>query len=169
MSLALFQDTANAPRRGDPPGPTPERRPPREPVFNAPGPAIALVVIILGGYALQLSLPQQVVEAFAFSPQDLGDGRWYTLISAIFIHKNWEHAGFNAAFALAFATPVARFLGHRATSVALFFLFYLLCGALSFLGFALDHLGAAVGALGASGAVSGLMGCLLYTSPSPRD
>jgi len=159
MSLALFQDTANAPRRGDPPGPTPERRPPREPVFNAPGPAIALVVIILGGYALQTRFPMEaVVDAFGFSPQALAQGRWYVLVSALFVHGSWGHAFTNAAFALAFATPVARFFGPRPSGVGVFFVFYLLCGALSSLGYAALHPEQATPLVGASGAVSGLMG-----------
>jgi membrane associated rhomboid family serine protease len=159
MPAALFQDTSNEPRRSGPDRPAPDRRPPREPVFNAPGAAIALVAIIVGGYALQSRFPlEAVVDGFAFSPQALAQGRWFTLVSALFLHGGWGHALTNGAFALAFATPVARFFGERAGGVAAFFLFYLVCGVLSNFGYAAVHPGGAEPLVGASGAVSGLMG-----------
>jgi membrane associated rhomboid family serine protease len=80
------------------------------------------------------------------------------LLSALFVHGGWGHALINAAFALAFATPVARFFGMRRGGTAVFFLFYLLCGALSSLGYAAAHPTQAEPLVGASGAVSGLMG-----------
>jgi membrane associated rhomboid family serine protease len=159
MPAALFQDTSNDPRRGSPQGPAPDRRPVREPVFNAPGAAVALVALILGFYVLQTRFPlESVVETFAFSPSDLAGGRWFTLLSALFVHGGWAHALTNAAFALAFATPVARFFGPGASGTAVFFLFYLLCGVLSSLGYAAVHPYQATPLVGASGAVSGLMG-----------
>lgn len=131
----------------------------REPVFNAPWPAVALVAVIVGGYAIQSLLPvEPVLEAYAFSPAALAEGRWWTLVTAIFLHGNWPHALTNAAFALAFATPVARFFGTRLGGALLFFSFYLLCGVLSNLGYAAIHLGSPAALVGASGALSGLMG-----------
>jgi membrane associated rhomboid family serine protease len=159
MSAALFQDTSNDPRRGSPQGPAPERRPIREPVFHAPAAAIALVAVILGGYALQTRFPlESIVDTFAFSSKDVADGRWFTLISALFVHGSWGHALTNAAFALAFATPVARFFGQSPGGTAVFFIFYLSCGVLSSLGYAAVHPHQAAPLVGASGAVSGLMG-----------
>jgi membrane associated rhomboid family serine protease len=159
MPVALFQDTSQDPRKGGPDGPAPERRSTREPVFNAPGSAVALVAIIIVGYAVQSRFPLDVVvETFAFSPQGLAQGRWFTLVSALFVHGGWGHALTNGAFALAFATPVARFFGARPSGVAVFFLFYLVCGVLSSLGYAAVHPTQAEPLVGASGAVSGLMG-----------
>jgi membrane associated rhomboid family serine protease len=159
MAVALFQDTSRDPRRSGPEGPAPDRRPAREPVFNAPAAAIALVAIIVGGYALQSRFPiEAVVQALAFSPQALEQGRWHTLVTALFLHGNWGHALMNGAFALAFATPLARFFGEGARGTAIFFLFYVVCGVLSNLGYAAVHPGDALPLVGASGAVSGLMG-----------
>jgi membrane associated rhomboid family serine protease len=159
MSDAYFQDTSNDPRRGQPDGGAPERRPAREPVFNAPAAALALVVLIVGGYALQSRFGGPwVLETMAFSPTALTEGRWSTLVTALFVHGGWGHALMNAAFALAFATPVARFFGERLAGVGVFFVFYLLCGALSSLGYAALHLHDPGELVGASGAVSGLMG-----------
>ncbi len=53
---------------------------------------------------------------------------------------------------------MARLFGRRAAGVFAFFLFYLLCGALSCLGFAAVHPDGSAPLIGASGAVSGLMG-----------
>jgi membrane associated rhomboid family serine protease len=159
MPAALFQNTSDNPRRGDPQAPGPDGRAPREPIFNAPGVALALVGLILGGYALQTRFPMaRVVEALAFSPQALAEGRWHVLLSALFVHGSWGHAFTNAGFALAFGTPVARFFGARGGGVTMFCLFYLLCGVLSSLGYAALHPSEAVPLVGASGAVSGLMG-----------
>jgi membrane associated rhomboid family serine protease len=159
MPSALFQDTSQDPRRSGPDRPAPDRRPPHEPVFNAPFAAVLLVALIVGGYALQSRFPlEAVVEAFAFSPQALAQGRWYTLLSALFVHGGWGHALTNGAFALAFATPVARFFGERPAGTAVFFLFYLVCGVLSSLGYAAVHPNQAEPLVGASGAISGLMG-----------
>jgi len=159
MSAFLFQDTSNAPRRGYPEGPAPDRGPTHEPIFNAPWPALALVAAILGGYALQTRFSiEQVVAAFAFSPAALAEGRWATLVTALFVHGGWGHALMNGAFALAFATPVARFFGPRAGGALAFFVFYFACGVLSNLGYAAVHPGEHLPLVGASGAVSGLMG-----------
>ena len=159
MAALLFQDTSNEPRRGYP-GPTPERGPAREPVFNAPWPAMALVVVIIGGYALQARLSSSLIDAWVFTPLALNHGEWRTVFTAIFLHGNWAHAITNAAMALAFATPLARFLGDAPRSVFAFFAFYLLCGALGNLGYAALHPTSPAGIVGASGAVSGMMGAV---------
>lgn len=160
MPASFFQDTSNDPRRGYPNGPTPERKPGREPMFNAPWPAMALVILIIGGYALQSRLPPSVVETWVFAPAALGHGEWRTVFTAILLHGNWAHAITNAAMALAFATPLARFLGDTPRGAFAFFSFYLLCGALGNLGFAVLHPGSMAGIVGASGAVSGAMGAV---------
>lgn len=158
MPASLFQDTSNDPRRGYPDGPTPDRRPAPEPVFNAPWPAMALVILIIGGYALQAQLSVSQIDPWVFTPASLNTGEWRTVFTAIFLHGNWAHAITNAAMALAFATPLARYFGDRPRGVFAFFSFYLLCGALGNLGFAAVHPGSQAGIVGASGAVSGLMG-----------
>lgn len=159
MAVSSFQET---PARGPWSGPEPrpgEHGPAREPMFNSPWPAVALVAVIIGGYAVQSRFPlETVAERLAFTPATLDQGRWWTLFTALFVHGNWAHALMNGAFALAFATPVARFFGPRAVGVLAFFGFYLACGVLSSLGYAGLHLGSPAALVGASGAVSGLMG-----------
>jgi membrane associated rhomboid family serine protease len=134
--------------------------PRREPLLNAPWPLLAIVAAILGGYALQ-SLgghPEVAMQAWGFSPAELRQGRWGGLVTALFIHGGWAHAALNAVGALAFGAPVIRLFGLSARGVVGFFLFYILCGVLGSLGFALVRWGSPDVLVGASGAISGLMG-----------
>jgi membrane associated rhomboid family serine protease len=131
----------------------------RQPIFNAPWPALLLTAVIVGSYFLQSTTGSDaLIRAFAFSGRDPAEGRWDTLITALFLHAGWAHALMNAAGALAFGTPVARFMGTTARGVLAFVTFYLLCGALSSLGYGMLHPAGGALLIGASGAVSGLMG-----------
>lgn len=162
MTELRFEET---PPRPEPqpwssgPGPAPDERPAREPVFNAPWQAVAVVVLIVGGYAVQTLFPADaILSAYAFAPANLVPGRWETLITSIFLHGSWAHAMMNGAFALAFSAPLARLFGPKVEGGLLFFTFYVLAGVLANLGYAAVHLGGQGLVVGASGAVSGLMG-----------
>jgi len=162
MTESHFEETPPKPGKpqwpeGTPPAP--DGAPAREPVFNAPWQAVAVVVLIVGGYALQTLFPADaVVGAYAFSPMNLAPGRWETLITSIFLHGSWAHAMMNGAFALAFSAPLARLFGPKVEGALLFFSFYVLAGVLANLGYAAAHPGGQGLVVGASGAVSGLMG-----------
>ena len=132
----------------------------REPIFKAPWPPLLLAGVIVVGYGLQVLLdrPDADLASYAFRAADLGEGRWQTLFTALFLHGSWGHALVNAGSALAFGTPVARLFGTDARGSAVFLVFYLLCGALASLGYGLVHPGGTELLVGASGAVSGLMG-----------
>jgi membrane associated rhomboid family serine protease len=160
MTTLNFEETPPQPwSEPPPPQEQPDERPAREPVFNAPWQAVAVVVLIMGGYFIQTLFPvDAVLSAYAFAPANLAPGRWETVITAIFLHGSWAHAMMNAAFALAFATPVARFFGPKLEGALLFFSFYVIAGVLSNLGYAAIHPGSAGLIVGASGAISGLMG-----------
>jgi membrane associated rhomboid family serine protease len=157
MSISRFQESADGPRYT--PGPEDAPRT-REPIFNnGAWPVLALVGAIVGGYALQSRVDvDTVAAAFAFTPDALETGRWWTLFSSQFLHGGWAHALMNAAFILAFGTPVARLFGLGLSGALFFYAFYLACGALAALGFAAVHPGQPVALIGASGAASGLMG-----------
>lgn len=130
---------------------------PRQPILNSPWPAVLLTVIILASHGFQsLLLTELGVRVFAFSSMALAQGRWETVVTSTLLHGNWAHALMNAGFALAFGTPVARYLGSGPRGALVFTLFYLVCGAVACLGFAAFSPGSLL--IGASGAVAGLVG-----------
>jgi membrane associated rhomboid family serine protease len=129
-----------------------------EPMFNAPWPALTVAVVIVALYAVQGGLSDAAFLRLTLRPADLWAGDWTGLVTSQFLHFNWAHALMNAVFALAFGAPVARFLGLNLAGALSFFGFYLLCGALAGLGYALIHPHSATMLYGASGAVSGLTG-----------
>lgn len=143
---------------------TPRGEPPRrdrEPAFNAPWAAIALATLMPALYALQSLGPWSEAAVYGLLgliPAELFAGRWWTILSHQFLHGFWMHAILNAVALLAFGTPVVRFLGERGAGPARYFAFFLLCGVLSGVGYALIHPGSTAVLVGASGGAAGLMG-----------
>jgi len=148
-------------------GETTERR---EPIFQAPWPAVALVGFILACFAAELWLgPDQTVKAWGFSPAALDQRRWVTLVTAIFVHGGWLHVLLNSAFILAFGTPVARRMGIGPVGAFAYFIFFLVCGILGNLAFWAVHPNDAEPLVGASGAGSALMAAASrLLTPGPR-
>jgi membrane associated rhomboid family serine protease len=135
------------------------RRPPREPMLNAPWPIVVLCLGLIGLYALQsMLLSDPRLNALALTPAALESGRWQALFTSLFLHGSWAHVLMNTVALLAFGPPTARLFGSGLRGVSAFFAFYLLCGALAGLGFVVSDLGDTAPVVGASGAISGLMG-----------
>ena len=144
----------------------------REPIFNAPILTLALPAVILIGYGLQALTgeagQEALIDAFALNPLLLRQGHWDLLLSHIFLHGSWMHAGVNAAFCLAFSTPVVRAMGRGAGGVLSFLVFFLLCGVVAGLGYCLLNWHQNLPIVGASGAISGLMGAASRLMGVPR-
>ena len=135
--------------------------PTREPFSRAPWPALLLAGSILGLFALQTALGSVDGwnERWGLRPQGLSTPNGaLTLVTAMWSHANWGHAGANAVFALAFGAPVARLFGLGLRGAGLFLLFYMVGGVISSLGFVALHPGDDVVLVGASGAISALTG-----------
>jgi len=130
----------------------------REPLFNTPWPPLLAVASILVPHLLLSGVSDATVYGLALVPARVTGGELSGLVSFNFLHSGWTHAAMNAAFALAFGTPVARLLGKDARGGALFVLFYMMCGVLSGLGHVALYPGSLDPVIGASGAVAGLMG-----------
>lgn len=132
----------------------------REPFLGAgaPWPAVAVALIILGGYAMQTLGPdERIILRWGFSPiGSLATGHWETLVTAIFLHGGWSHALMNAAFGFVFSVPLARFYGLGWRGLLAFLLFYLVGGAAANLGYGLIHSHIIGPVIGASGTVSAL-------------
>jgi membrane associated rhomboid family serine protease len=134
-------------------------RPQREPMFNAPWTIVVLCVGLIALYEAQtLFVPDALRDHYGVSGAALSAGRWQTLVTSLFLHGSWPHVLMNSVAALAFGPPVARLMGVNPRGAAVFFGFYLVCGVLAGLGFALADLHGAEPAVGASGAISGLLG-----------
>lgn len=134
----------------------PQPRP--EPIFNVPWPALLAAASVIIPHILLLRADDATIESLVLVPAAVWQGQWAGVVTSLFVHAGWAHALLNAAFALAFGAPVARLLGLNGRGGGIFCLFYLICGALSGLGYAAIHPDRVVGAVGASGAVSALMG-----------
>lgn len=159
MDAAYFEAPAPGGPRPAPSGRPEDFRPPPPRLINAPWAAAFVASVIVGGYVIQSQFPaEQAAWAFGFSPAFLAEGQVQRLITYIFIHGGWPHALMNAAFALAFGAPLARWFGERLPGALQFFAYYLLSGVLAALAYAAIHPGKQMLMVGASGAVSGLMG-----------
>jgi membrane associated rhomboid family serine protease len=129
-----------------------------EPIFNAPWPALLAAASILVPQVFLRNASDATINSLALIPQAFWEGRWTGVVTSLFVHGGWVHALLNAAFALAFGAPVARLLGLNGRGGGIFCLFYLVCGALSGVGYTAIHPDRVVAMVGASGAVSALMG-----------
>src|SRR5437867_8816945 len=129
----------------------------REPLFNAPWTVMGLIALLIGAHALRavLGLPP---EPFAFAAGDLAHGRWFGLVSHMFTHAGWVHVLMNSAAVLAFGPPTARLMGTGPRGALGFLAFFLVCGAISAIGYTAIPARQAGLLVGASGAASGLMG-----------
>jgi membrane associated rhomboid family serine protease len=139
----------------------------REPIFNAPGVVVWLVVAFFVVHGLRLFLPtgqsDELTVALAFIPArwsaaaaQVPGGPWAavtSMVTHVFVHGDIAHLLVNSAWLLAFGTPVA-----RRTDVVRFLAFFLLCGVAGALFYLVVNPGSGTLVIGASGAISGLMG-----------
>ena len=165
MNGALRVNVALAKRRQ---GETSVERRAREPVLNAPLPALLVALSIPAIYLLQIQVVDigSLYRNYGLVPYAVEHGEYVGLFSSLVLHGNWAHALMNAAFALVFGVPVARLMGRAWHHAVAFVLFYIVCGVAANLLYCLFHPGSFTPLIGASGAVSGLMGAsarLIYT------
>ncbi len=137
----------------------PPEAPAVEPLFRAPAVSVALLAALGIAYGVQVFfLTPDDVLALALSGWALQEGRWWTLISSIFLHAGVAHILMNGGVALAFGPAVARHFGPGLRSALVFVLYFLVCGVIGGLGFVALHWGGFEPVVGASGAISGLWG-----------
>ena len=150
---------------GAPFAPSPGYNPP---AFNVP-PGVGLLVLVnLATFAAVVVLPDRWVSAmvgfagliparffaaWAHTEVHRSAADYLPFISYMFLHAGFTHLLFNMGFLLAFGGGVERRIG-RARMLA----FYLVCGVLAGIFYALLHRADAVLLMGASGAISGLFG-----------
>jgi len=141
-----------------------------DPVALIPPVCIALYVIAIllepsaifrGGGLFRLFSPGSLALGVlgATHPLDLLHGRWWTLLTAIYLHGGILHILFNMMWTRSLGPEVERVFGP-----ARFFIIWTLAGAAGFLasnGLPILGIGGAHGSLGASGSIFGLMAALI--------
>lgn len=113
----------------------------REPMINAPWPAVLLAVLILAARMAHSIVGDTIWNDLAFSPVDLTNGRWMALATNLLVYQDWMSALFIAIFALAFATPTVRWLGPSLQATTSIGTLYILGGIVGGFAHALSHVG----------------------------
>lgn len=136
-----------------------------EPMFNIPFVPLVVGVGMVVLYWAQLGLPDGGMS-LAMRPIDIQNGYLTGLVTHIAVHGGWMHVCMNAAGTVIFGTPVARDLVRGLGAIA-WLLFYIVCGVIGGLGYALLSWGDVTPVVGASGAVFGLIGASLRLMAGP--
>ena len=102
-----------------------------------------------------------VADELGFRPIYLETGEsLYTLLTQMFVHSGFQHILFNMLFLFLIGTQLEMRIGKRR-----FVTIYLLAGILGVLMETVLRFGESIAIIGASGAISGLMGAMLFLYP----
>lgn len=96
-------------------------------------------------------------------PCEFGGLTWGAVFTSMFMHGSWVHLLGNMLFLHVFGTMTEARMGR-----ARFTLFYVCCGYLALLGYALADTGSPQSVVGASGAISAVLGAFLFLFPRAR-
>lgn len=136
-----------------------------EPMFNIPFVPLVVAVGLVVLYWAQGTLSDGGLS-LALRPIDIENGYLQGLVTHIAVHGGWVHVIMNAIGTIAFGAPVARDLVRGLGAVA-WLVFYIVCGVIGGLGYALINWGDVVPVVGASGAVFGMIGASLRLMAGP--
>lgn len=142
----------------------------REPIFNVPGPVLALLAAFAAVHGLRLLLApadaENLLIASAFIPAryvgfsyEIPGGEIAAVTSVfthMFTHADLTHLFVNSAWLLAFGSILARRIGPLR-----FFAFFICGGLAGALAYLVMHLGEPTPVVGASGAIAALMGAVM--------
>src|SRR5262249_5643125 len=104
------------------------------------------------------------VKQWSVIPADIVAGKhWVTIITSMFMHGGWMHIIGNMIFLKAFGPEIEDAMGRLR-----YLAFYLLCGVVASIAQIAATSYSTVPNLGASGAIAGVMGAFLITSPRDR-
>lgn len=129
---------------------------------------VSLIAVYLGelatGLLYGLGAVQEVFASFGFSAAALAAGKWWTILSSVWLHASPEHLVLNALALFFFGRAVEAELGWRKT--LLIFLTAAVVGNLAVLLMAwLGLMPMAIPTVGASGAIFGLLGTAMLIKP----
>jgi membrane associated rhomboid family serine protease len=115
-------------------------------------------------FAFELTLGdralQDLVRSYGVVPADFA---WAAVVSSMFLHGGWLHAGGNMLYLWIFGDNVEDRLGHGR-----YLAFYFACGIAAALGQVAMNPYSNVPMIGASGAVAGVMGAYFVLYPQSR-
>jgi membrane associated rhomboid family serine protease len=117
-------------------------------------------VASLYGYGV---IPSVLVGGDTLDPRLARVPSWLTLFTSQFLHGSWMHLAGNMLFLWIFGDNIEDAMGH-----ARFLVFYLLCGAIAGLGFALSDPAVSSPTIGASGAIAAVLGAYIVLHPRAR-
>lgn len=118
---------------------------------------ISLIVINVLIFVAQLLLDESLWIELAAQGNEIVVGKdFWAILTSMFLHGGWMHLISNMYFLYILGDNVEDVLGRRR-----YLLFYLTCGMVATLGFAVFNSGSDVPLLGASGAIAGVMAAYL--------
>jgi membrane associated rhomboid family serine protease len=131
-------------------------------------PVALLTGAILAAFALQwlTGLDASIVWG-GVSRETLREGRWFVLVSNIFLHGGVFHVGMNAYALVVLGRPVSARFGTDPRGGLVQLLLFLVCGLAGGLAFLLIHADNGQMAVGASGAIFGLWGAAARLADRP--
>jgi membrane associated rhomboid family serine protease len=122
-----------------------------------------LIVLNTIFFLCTISNLNHFIDLFGFTSEKLWDGRFFTIITSIFLHGNIWHLILNMWFLWVFGDNLESRLGKLK-----FLGFYLLCGIGGGILYALAMSDPAQAVIGASGAISGVLGGYLVLFPKNK-
>lgn len=122
-----------------------------------------LIVINTIFFLCTISNLNHYIDLFGFTSGKLLDGRFFTIITYMFLHGNIWHLIFNMWFLWVFGSNLESHLGK-----VKFLAFYLLCGIGGAIVYALAMSDPTAAVIGASGAISGVLGGYLVYFPKNK-
>src|SRR4029077_1736113 len=126
-------------------------------------PIVTTAIILVNAlvFLLELTGGDEFVEQWSVIPASIVAGqRWFTIVTAMFMHAGWVHIVGNMVFLWAFGPEIEEAMGRPR-----YLAFYLLSGLAAFAAQIVAMPGSTVPNLGASGAIAGVMGAFLITYP----
>jgi membrane associated rhomboid family serine protease len=120
---------------------------------------------LLSMFGIRNSLPVISLYDHAFSPKAMEEGRWWTIITCMFMHAGIIHIWFNLSAYMSIAPMVYRRFGKGLAAFVPFVIFYIVTGLAGNLLFWVMHPGSEVPVVGASGAIFGIWGGMIRLNP----
>lgn len=122
-----------------------------------------LIVLNTIFFLCTISNLNHFIDLFGFTVEKLWDGRFFTILTSMFLHGNVWHLILNMWFLWVFGDNLESRLGRLK-----FLGFYLLCGVGGGILYALAMSDPAQAVIGASGAISGVLGGYLVLFPKNK-